>query len=140
MKSKSKNQIVRKRKEFRYHNVEIVNNNGTITRIRHPSYVFLEKGNIYIYISITHSDNVENSIVIKLRKNPNPNDKRESYRIAEIKEDTKDRFNRNLKKWVMDIEDDKDIRKEYEKKMILSIGVTDLWTREDRLPEIICRY
>ena len=116
MKSKSKNQIVRKRKEFRYHNVEIVNNNGTITRIRHPSYVFLEKGNIYIYISITHSDNVENSIVIKLRKNPNPNDKRESYRIAEIKEDTKDRFSRNLKKWVMDIEDDKDIRKEYEKK------------------------
>ena len=116
MKKKSKKQVARKRKEFRYHNIEIVNSNGTTTKIRHPSYVFLEKGNIYIYISITHSDNVENSIVIKLRKNPNPKDKRESYRIAEIKEDTKDRFNRNLKKWVMDIEDDKDIREEYEKR------------------------
>ena len=116
MKRKSKNQIIRKRKEFRYHNIEIINENGTITKIRHPSYVFLEKGNIYIYISITHSDNVENAIVIKLRKNPNPYDKRESYRIAEIKEDTKDRFSKNLKKWVMDLEDDKEIREEYEKR------------------------
>ena len=116
LKRKSKNQSIRKRKEFRYHNIEIVNSNGTITKIRHPSYVFLEKGNIYIYISITHSDNVENAIVIKLRKNPNPHDKRDSYRIAEIKEDTKDRFSKNLKKWVMDLEDDKEIREEYEKR------------------------
>ena len=116
MKSKSKNQVVRKRKEFRYHNIEIVNDNGTTTKIRHPSYVFLEKGNIYIYISITHSDNVENSIVIKLRKNPNSHDKRDSYRIKEIKEDTKDRFSKRLKKWVMDLEDDQDIREEYKKR------------------------
>ena len=116
MKRKSKNQIIKRKREFRYHNIEIINGNGTITKIRHPSYVFLEKGNIYIYISITHSDNVENAIVIKLRKNPNPRDKRDSYRIAEIKEDTKDRFSKNLKKWVMDLEDDKEIREEYEKR------------------------
>ena len=116
MKPKSNNQVARKRKELRYHNVEITNHNGTTTKIRHPSYVFLEKGNIYIYISITHSDNVQNSIVIKLRKNPNPDDKRESYRIAEIKQDTKDRFSKRLKKWVMDIEDDKEIREEYKKR------------------------
>ena len=116
MKRKTKNQIAKKKKEFRYHNIEIVNENGSITKIRHPSYVFLEKGNIYIYISITHSDNVENAIVIKLRKNPNPQDKRDSYRIAEIKEDTKDRFSKRLKKWVMDCEDDKEIREEYKKR------------------------
>ena len=116
MKSKSKNQIVRKRKEFRYHNIKIANDNGTTTNIRHPSYVFLEKGNIYIYVSITHSDNVKNSIVIKLRKNPNPQDERDSYRIADIKEDTKDRFSKRLEKWVMDLEDDEDIRKEYKKR------------------------
>ena len=116
MKSKSKKQVTRKRKEFRYHNIEIVNENGTITKIRHPSYVFLEKGNIYIYISITHSDSVENAIVIKLRKNPNPHDKRNSYRIVKIKEDTKDRFGKRLIEWIMDIEDDKDIREEYEKR------------------------
>ena len=116
MKSKSKNQVVRKRKEFRYHNIRIINDNGTITKIRHPSYVFLEKGNIYIYVSITHSDNVKNAIVIKLRKNPNPKDERDSYRIVEIKEDTKDRFGKRLTEWAMDIEDDKDIREEYEKR------------------------
>lgn len=116
MKRKTKNQIAKKKKEFRYHSIEIVNENGSITKIRHPSYVFLEKGNIYIYISITHSDNVENAIVIKLRKNPNPQDKRDSYRIAEIKEDTKDRFSKRLKKWVMDCEDDKEIREEYKKR------------------------
>ena len=85
-------------------------------KIRHPSYVFLEKGNIYIYISITHSDSVKNAIVIKLKKNPNPQDKRESYRIMEIKEDTKDKFSKRLKKWVMDCEDDNDIREEYKKR------------------------
>lgn len=116
MKKKSKKQVIRKKKEFRYHNIEITNGNGTITKIRHPSYVFLEKGNIYIYVSITHSDNIENVIVIKLRKNPNPRDKRDSYRISEIKEDTKDRFSKRLKKWVMDLEDDEDIRKEFKKR------------------------
>ena len=45
--------------------------------------------------------------------------KRESYRIAEIKEDAKDRFSKNLKKWVMDIEDDNDIREEYKKTLYL---------------------
>ena len=116
MKRKSNNQVVRKRKEFRYHDIEMVNENGVVTKIRHPSYVFLEKGNIYIYISITHSDNVENAIVIKLRKNPNPHNQRDSYRIVDIKEDTKDRFGRKLKKWVMDLEDDNDIREEYKKR------------------------
>ena len=116
MKRKAKKRVVRKRKEFRYHNIEVIKGNGTITNIKHPSYVFLEKGNIYIYISITHSDNVENAIVIKLRKNPNPHDNEDSYRIAEIKEDTKDRFGKRLKKWVMDLEDDQDIREEYKKR------------------------
>ena len=116
VKSKSKNQVVRKRKEFRYHNIVIVNENGTVTKIRHPSYVFLEKGNIYIYISITHSDSVKNAIVIKLKKNPNPHDQRDSYRIVGIKEDTKDRFGKRLTEWVMDIEDDEDIREEYKKR------------------------
>ena len=116
MKKKSKKQIVRKRKEFRYHTIPVSKSNGTITNIKHPSYVFLEKGNIYIYISITHADNVDGAIVIKLRKNPNPNDKRDSYRVVEIKEDTKDRFGKRLKKWVMDIEDDQDIREECKKR------------------------
>ena len=116
MKSKSKKQKVRKRKEFRYHNIEIVNDNSAIKKIRHPSYIFLQKGNLYIYVSMTHSNLVKNEIVIKLRKNPNPEDNRESFWIVEIKADTKDKFGKRLVKWVIDIEDDADIRKEYKKR------------------------
>ena len=39
-----------------------------------------------------HSKSVEGAIVVKLRKNPNPKDNWESYRVVSIKEDTKDRF------------------------------------------------
>ena len=116
MKKKSKKQKVRRKKEFRYHSVEVINKRGTVKRIKHPSYIFLEKGNIYIYVSITHSNNVKDVVVIKLRKNPNPKDKRESYRTFEAKEDTKDKFGKRLRKWSMDPEDDDEIRKEYKKR------------------------
>ena len=87
MKKKSKKAIIRKKKEFRYHKIPVKSTKGKIHNIRHPVYVFLEKGNIFIYVSITHSDHIDNTIVIQLRNNPNPNDKRESYWVAEIKED-----------------------------------------------------
>ena len=116
MKQKSKKQPVKKKKEFRFHNVEILGNNGTTIKIRHPAYVFLEKGNIYIYISITHSPEIKNKLVIKLRKNPNPEDKKDSYWVVDIKEDTKDTFSKRQKKWKMDDADDEDIRKEYKKR------------------------
>lgn len=98
MKRKSKKQIIKKKNEFRYHNVVIINEFGKEIKIRHPSYVFLEKGNVYIYVSITHSKNIENYIVIELRENPNPKDKNKSFWAAEIKEDTKDRFGRRQKR------------------------------------------
>ena len=55
-------------------------------------------------------------IVIKLRKNPNPNDTQSSYYIDEIKEDTKDKFGSRHKNWIIDIEDDIAIRKKIKKK------------------------
>ena len=116
MKRKSKNQQIKKKKEFRFHNIELNNINGVKTKIRHPTYVFLEKGNIYIYISITHSSSVENKIVIKLRKNPNPKDNKDSYWVVDVKEDTKDTFSKRQKEWSMDDEDDADIRAEYKKR------------------------
>ena len=116
MKRKSKKQIVKKKNEFRYHNVVIINKLGKEIKIRHPSYIFLEKGNAYIYVSITHSKNVENHIILELRENPNPKDQRKSFWIVEIKEDTKDRFGRRQKRWRINIEDEKDIREEYKKR------------------------
>ena len=116
MKRKSKRQITKKKNEFRYHNVIVINQFGKETKIRHPTYIFLEKGNIYIYVSITHSNDIENHMVIKLRKNPNPKDKCLSFWIVEIKRDTKDRFGRKQKDWKINIEDEKDIREEYKKR------------------------
>ena len=116
MKRKSKRKMLRKKKEFRYHNIETLNSKGKKIKIRHPTYVFLEKGNVYIYVSITHSNKLKDTFVIKLRKNPNPKDKRLSYRVSIAQEDTKDSFGRRQINWKMDPEDDNDIREEYKKR------------------------
>ncbi len=115
MKSKNKNAIARKKKEFRFHKIEMISNNKKISFGWHPAYVFLEKGNIYIYVSVTHSNSIKNGLVVKLKKNPNPKDIRDSYYVCEIKEDTKDRFRRRREGWLMDEEDDDAIRKLYQK-------------------------
>ena len=83
-------------------------------KMYHPAYVFLQKGNLYIYVTITHSSNITGVMLIKLRKNPNPKDKTDSFRTKKISEDTKDRFGRRHDSWVMDETDDKEIRKDYE--------------------------
>ena len=116
MKKKNKKPVLRKKKEFRYHNVRIINKSGKQKLLRHPAYVFYEKGNVYIYVSITHSTNVDSVVLIKLRKNPNPKDKRNSFWLVEVKEDTKDRFGRRLLGWNLDERDDLDIRNNYKKR------------------------
>ena len=116
MKTKSKQAKLKRKSEFRYHKQITIKKNGKITKLIHPAYIIFEKGNIYIYVSITHSKNVENMIVIKLRKNPNPNDTQSSYYIDEIKEDTKDKFGSRHKNWIIDIEDDIEIREKIKKK------------------------
>ena len=110
MKKKSKKAIIRKKKEFRYHKIPVKSKNGKTYEIYHPTYVFLEKGNIYIYVSITHSNHINDKIIIQLRQNPNPKDKRESYWVAKIKNDRKDTFGKREKNWKIDPQDDEDIR------------------------------
>ena len=116
MKRKSKNAFAKKKKEFRYHKIEVITKSGSKKNIWHPSYVFLEKGNVYIYVSITHSNKVKETIVIKMKRNPNPLDKRDSYWVAEIKYDTKDRFRRRRDGWSIDESDDQKIREMYKKR------------------------
>lgn len=82
----------------------------------HPAYVFLENDNIFIYVTLTHSDDVEGVTLIKLRKNPNPKDKRDSYYVAEIKEDKRNEFSKIKKGWELDESDDRDIRKMFKKR------------------------
>lgn len=116
MKKKSKHARLKRKNEFRFHRVEVKNKKGTTTIIMHPSYVFLEKGNVYIYVTITHSNHVQGLLVVKLRKNPNPLDKNDSYRVVEIREDRKNRFGRRILGWSMDNLDKEDIFEEYKKR------------------------
>ena len=110
MKTKSKHAIPRKRKELRFKKI-IFKKGGRIYKIRHPSYIIIEKGNVYVYVSITHSKHINGKILIKLRRNPNPNDKRDAYYVAEIREDSKDKFGKRLLDWSIDENDDIEIRK-----------------------------
>lgn len=115
MKKKSKHAPLRRRHEFRYHKVPVVLDSGHIFNIKHPAYIFLEKGNIFIYVSLTHSKKVGENIVIELKKNPNSKDQSKSYWIVEFKEDTKNRFGRKLPDWKIDKFDDLNILNEYKK-------------------------
>ena len=116
MENKPVNQKPRKKNEFRYHDVVVTKPFKHKSKIiRHPAYVFLEKDDMYVYVPITHSQKVQNLIVIKLRKNPNPNDERNSYVVIDIKEDPKHSFGDKLKGWSIDPEDEKEIREEYKK-------------------------
>lgn len=112
MKKKSKNTYSKNRKEFRFKNIEISNK----AKMRHPVYVFVEKGNVYFYVNLTHSKEIAGKVVIKLTKNPNPDDRANSYFIEEIHEDTKDKFGKRLLGWEMDPKDDEIIRKLYKKR------------------------
>lgn len=116
MKKKSRHAPLRRRREFRFHDVLAINKRGKSFKFDHPAYVFLEKGNIYIYVTITHSKSVENHLVIKLRKNPNPKDNKDAYYVAEVKEDIKSEFGRVRSDWKIDPLDDQDIRKLYKKR------------------------
>lgn len=111
MKKKNKKSKARKMKEFRYHSIEIILVKKK-KKIWHPTYVFLVIGNTYRYVVITHSPIINGKALIELRKNPNPKDKRKSYRSSEIESDTKDKFGKARAGWKMDPNDDEDIRKQ----------------------------
>ena len=112
MKKKCKHALLKTRKQFRFK--IILSNNKKLKR--HPAYVFYEKGNIYFYVSITHSSEIKGKELIKLIKNPNPMDKRNAYYVVEIRKDTKDKFGKKLLNWKLDPEDDRKIRELYKKR------------------------
>lgn len=104
---------MKKKKEIRYHSVKTIDKKGRKKSIPHPAYVFLEKDDIYIYVTITHSNHVDGMMVIKLKKNPNPKDDSDSYFVASIMQDTKDSFGKKRNGWLVDDSDDLLIRELY---------------------------
>ena len=79
----------------------------------HPAYVFLQKDNIFIYVTLTHSNNVPGYTVIKLTKNPNPKDKTDSYFVTDFRESNISAFSNRKKDWQLDEKDDELIRSIY---------------------------
>ena len=103
-----------KKKEIRFHTVEIKHKKHKKPfKMWHPAYVFLQKDDIFIYVTLTHSNNVSGCTVIKLTKNPNPKDTTDSYFVTDFKEDKIDAFTKMRKEWQLDEKDDKLIRAIY---------------------------
>ena len=78
-------------------------------KIRHPKYIWRQRGNIYDYHSITHSHFVNGIEYKKLRKNPSPTDKKDAYYNPMSESDVKSSFGRKEKKWKLHPLDVKDI-------------------------------
>lgn len=84
-------------------------------RIKHPTYIFDERGNMYQYIGITHSEKVGDIQNIPLKKNPNPNDNRKAYIRPFVEEDKPKNFSRSMKDWKFSSEDKKTVQKVIDK-------------------------
>lgn len=110
-----KKSVIKKRKEIRFHGVKIYNKKGIKINISHPAYIFLQKDNLLIYVSITHSNHVEDYFVVQLTKNPNPFDDQDSFWVADVRQDTKENFGKLKNDWEIDKADDEAIRNFYDK-------------------------
>ena len=105
----------KRKSEFRYHKIIIHYKNGKKKSIRHPTYIWQERGIIYDYHSITHSSSIEGISLKELRTNPNPRDKRKSYYDAQSKSDHKASFGRKRKGWKLHPLDEEEIQKSHKK-------------------------
>lgn len=115
MKKHSKSQSKRKN-EFRYHNIVIRSKKGRKKSIRHPAYIWKQRGNIYDYHSITHSSAVDGINLQKLTRNPNPVDKRDAYFDIDSKSDIKSSFGRKKRRWKLSDEDRIEIHQRHKKR------------------------
>lgn len=109
MKKRSNKSVSKRKSEFRYHTVIVRYTRGKYKKIRHPSYIWRQRGNMYDYHSITHSNHVEGIELREMRSNPNPKDKRKAYYDINSKTDIKSSFGRKRKGWKLHPLDQTDI-------------------------------
>ena len=98
----------KRRNEIRFHKTLIGKRN---IKMRHPAYIWRERGNVYDYHGITHSKNVDGKDFVPLRENPNPKDKRKAFYNPNSESDIKSSFGRKEKKWKLNPLDVIDIHK-----------------------------
>lgn len=65
----------------------------------HPTYIYAKVGNKFKYIGMTHSEITDGIRNIKLDKNPNPEDSRDSYMRPTPQNADAGRFGSKLKGW-----------------------------------------
>lgn len=111
MSTNEKGKNLKRKSEFRFHSVSIKTKKGKKAIKEHPTFIFLQNGDIYIYVQLTHSEKIRGKILIKLKKNPNPLDFRDSYYIEEICHDSKVNFGKKKVDWIIDESDEEQIRK-----------------------------
>ena len=112
----STNKQPKKKREFRYHPIIYTCRNGKTIMIDHPAFIFLEQDGNYYYVTITHSNKINEQIVFRLKKNPNPNDKKDAFCVMEIRNDKKQKFGSKRKSWTIDPEDEEKIIQLFYKK------------------------
>lgn len=75
----------------------------------HPVYVYDQKNGVFHYIGLTHSKITKGLKNIPLEKNPNPNDKRQSF-VRPKTEKSNAKFQTTYKDWSLTKRDKKTVK------------------------------
>ena len=73
----------------------------------HPTYIYAQVGNEFIFVGITHAKITDGIKNIQLERNPNPKDKRPSYMRPFADKKHKSSFGKKLKGWKLTENDKK---------------------------------
>lgn len=92
--------------EIRFHSHYVKTLNK---KMRHPTYVWQKRGNLFDYHTITHSKVVNDVEFIELKRNPNPSDDKTAYLNPKSESDLKSAFGRKKKNWRLHPDDIKKI-------------------------------
>lgn len=111
MKKKARKTYWRTKSEFRYIKILVSKPDGTEKKIRHPSYIWRRRGNIYDHYPITHSSVVDGIAFIKFDVNPDPLDKEDSYHSPVTHSDYVSKFGRRIKRMSISDSDYKKLHK-----------------------------
>ena len=77
----------------------------------HPTHIYAQKGDKYIFIEITHAEITEGVKNIPLEKNPEPGNKSQAYIRPHSNEAHKSSFGAKLKGWFFSDNDKKKVER-----------------------------
>lgn len=85
-------------------------------KTKHHSAVVGEENQNYDHVPLTHSPETSGRKNIKLKKNPNPEDKEDSYMVSRVRRHPKKTFTKEKENWKLDSEDEKKAYEIYDNK------------------------